>query len=84
MKEHAEAFGVKFTREEVKSVDFSGDIKVIKTKKNEYQAKAVILATGTESRKLGIPGEKELTGQGVKQQPCYCTFGAVEESRQRI
>ena len=34
MKEHAEAFGVKFTREEVKSVDFSGDIKVIKTKKN--------------------------------------------------
>lgn len=68
MKEHAEAFGVKFTREEVKSVDFSGDIKVIKTKKNEYQAKAVILATGTESRKLGIPGEKELTGQGV----AYC------------
>lgn len=68
MKEHAEAFGVKFTREEVKSVDFTGDIKVIKTKKNEYQAKAVILATGTESRKLGIPGEKELTGQGV----AYC------------
>ncbi len=68
MKEHAEAFGVKFTREEVKSVDFTGDIKVIKTKKNEYQAKAVVLATGTESRKLGIPGEKELTGQGV----AYC------------
>ena len=55
-------------RDRVKSVDFSGDIKVIKTKKNEYQAKAVILATGTESRKLGIPGEKELTGQGV----AYC------------
>ncbi len=68
MKEHAEAFGAKFTREEVKSVDFSGDIKIIKTKKNEYQAKAVIIATGTDSRKLGIPGEKELTGQGV----AYC------------
>ncbi len=68
MKEHAEAFGVKFTREEVKSVDFTGDIKILKTKKNEYQAKAVILATGTDSRKLGIPGEKELTGQGV----AYC------------
>lgn len=68
MAEHCKSFGVEFTKEEVKSVDFSGDIKVLKTKKNEYKAKAVIVATGTEARVLGIPGERELTGMGV----AYC------------
>ncbi len=68
LAEHAKSFGVEVAKEEVVDVDFSGDIKVIKTKKNEYQAKAVIVATGTESRVLGIPGERELTGQGV----AYC------------
>ena len=68
MAEHAESFGVEVKKEEVKSVDFSGDIKIIKTRKHEYQAKAVIIATGTEARVLGIPGERELTGMGV----AYC------------
>ncbi|MBQ2014514.1 MAG: FAD-dependent oxidoreductase, partial [Peptococcaceae bacterium] len=68
MAEHAQAFGVEVKKEEVKSVDFAGDIKVVKTKKHEYQAKAVILATGTEARILGIPGERELNGMGV----AYC------------
>ena len=68
MAEHAQAFGVEVKKEEVKSVDFTGDIKVVKTKKHEYQAKAVILATGTEARILGIPGERELNGMGV----AYC------------
>lgn len=68
MAEHAQSFGVEVKKEEVKSVDFSGDIKVVKTKKHEYQAKAVIIATGTEARVLGIPGERELTGMGV----AYC------------
>lgn len=68
MAEHAQAFGVEVKKEEVKSVDFAGDIKIVKTKKHEYQAKAVILATGTEARILGIPGERELNGMGV----AYC------------
>lgn len=66
--EHAQDFGVKIAKEEVVAVDFSQDIKTIKTKKNEYQAKSVIIATGTDARILGIPGERELTGQGV----AYC------------
>ncbi len=68
MAEHAQKFGVEVKKEEVKSVDFSGDLKVVKTKKHEYQAKAIIVATGTEARILGIPGERELNGMGV----AYC------------
>ena len=68
MAEHAKSFGVEVKKEAVKSVDFSEDIKVVKTRKHEYLAKAVIIATGTESRVLGIPGERELTGMGV----AYC------------
>lgn len=66
--EHAKSFGVEVARGEVVDVDFSKDIKVIKTKKEEYLAKSVVVATGTESRVLGIPGERELAGQGV----AYC------------
>ena len=43
------------------------DKKVI-TNKNEYQAKAIIIATGTERRKLNLPNENELIGKGIS----YC------------
>lgn len=68
MAEHAKSFGVEIKREPVKSMDVTGDVKLVKTRRHEYGAKAVILATGTSARILGIPGERELTGQGV----AYC------------
>lgn len=68
MAEHAKGFGVEIKREPVKSMEVTGDIKVVNTRRHQYGAKAVILATGTSARVLGIPGEKELTGQGV----AYC------------
>ena len=68
MAEHAESFGVEIKREPVKSMDVSGDVKLVKTRRHEYGAKAVVIATGTSARILGIPGERELTGQGV----AYC------------
>lgn len=40
----------------------------VKTEKSSYQSKSIILATGTERRKLNIPGEKEFLGKGVS----YC------------
>ncbi len=40
----------------------------VKTKDNEYMARAVILSTGSKHRHLGVPGEKEFLGRGV----CYC------------
>lgn len=68
MAEHAKSFGVEIKREPVKSMDVAGDVKLVKTRRHEYGAKAVIIATGTSARILGIPGERELTGQGV----AYC------------
>lgn len=68
MAEHAKSFGVEIKREPVKSMDVTGDVKLVNTRRHQYGAKAVIIATGTSARILGIPGERELTGQGV----AYC------------
>ena len=68
MADHSRSFGVEIKREPVKSMDVAGDVKLVKTRRHEYGAKAVIIATGTSARILGIPGERELTGQGV----AYC------------
>ena len=68
-KKHAEHFNVEFLKEEVISVDFSQEEKLIRTKKGkELSAKAVIIACGSEPRILNIPGEKTLRGSGV----AYC------------
>lgn len=55
-------------REPVRSIEAEQGIKVIRTKKNEYRARAVIIACGATHRHLGIPGEEELSGMGVS----YC------------
>lgn len=68
MAGHAEKLGLKPRREPVLSITDEGESKVIHTKKNEYRAKAVILACGATHRHLGIPGEEELSGMGVS----YC------------
>lgn len=57
------------TNEEVVEVDLKAQPKIIKTKKgDEYKAKTVIIATGSQYRRLGIPGEEKYTGKGVS----YC------------
>ncbi|MCJ7578073.1 MAG: FAD-dependent oxidoreductase [candidate division Zixibacteria bacterium] len=53
---------------EVLSVDFKNKIKVIKVEEEEYKTKAVIIATGTQPKKLNIPGEDKFRGRGV----AYC------------
>ena len=68
MAGHAEKLGLKPKREPVLSITDEGESKVIRTKKNEYRAKAVILACGATHRHLGIPGEEEMSGMGVS----YC------------
>lgn len=68
MAAHAERLGIAPARENVVEAALDGKIKVIRTKKNEYRGKAVILACGASHRKLGIPGEEELGGMGVS----YC------------
>ena len=68
MKKGAERFGVKTKLAEVKSVDLTSNPKVIKTAKDTFEAKAVILALGASPRELGLPNERNLRGRGVS----YC------------
>lgn len=68
-EQHVDKFGVaKFPMQEIESVDLVSTIKTIETKEATFKAKSVIIATGAQAAKLGIPGEKEFTGRGVS----YC------------
>jgi thioredoxin reductase (NADPH) len=67
-QKQAERFGTRIEYTEVTEVDFEVQPFRVKTYDNEYQAKAIIIATGASPRKLGVPGEVELTGRGVS----YC------------
>lgn len=68
MYEHALSFGGKQEYGEVTKVINHQDFKEVVTTDRTYQAKAVLIATGTKERKMGIPLEDELTGHGVS----YC------------
>jgi thioredoxin-disulfide reductase len=66
-EEHADKFGVKkFPMQEIQSIDLNS--KKIITSENEFSAKTIIIATGAQPMKLGVPGEKEFVGRGVS----YC------------
>src|SRR5690606_31993820 len=68
MFEHAKAFGAEYAYGDVTEVIDEGNFKVIKAGKKEYKTRAIIITTGAEYRKMGVPGEQELTGRGVS----YC------------
>ena len=62
----AERFGTEILFDDVVEVDLKGDVKRVKTGGGqEFEAKAVIIATGAAYRELGLPKEKELSGHGV-------------------
>lgn len=69
MQKQAEKFGAQILLNDVISVDFNGDLKAVTTDDGvTYAAKAVIVSTGSQVRKLGVPGEQEYSGRGVS----YC------------
>ena len=66
-EKHLDKFNVpKFIMEEITEIDLVSDIKTIKTLKNEFRARTVIVATGASAAKLGIKGELEHIGKGVR------------------
>lgn len=67
-KEHAKDMGAEAVAEEVLSIKPQADKVLVETKKNTYETKTVLVATGADHRLLGVPGEDELTGMGVS----YC------------
>jgi len=72
MEEQANRFGLKIEYGEVVEIRMmerkGNNLKIIKTNNQEFNALAIILTSGAEASKLGIPGEEELTGRGVS----YC------------
>jgi len=69
MVNHARSAGVTINEfEKVTSLDLKGEKKIVKTPKATYEAKAIIIASGSYYRELSVPGEKEFRGRGVS----YC------------
>jgi thioredoxin reductase (NADPH) len=65
MRAQAERFGAELVPDDVVEVDLTGDIKVVRTATDTFEARSVVLATGSGYRKLGLPNEEELSGRGV-------------------
>mgnify|MGYP006266633841 CR=1 FL=1 len=66
MREQAKRFGAELITDDVVEMDLKGPIKTIKDGSgNTVQAKAVILATGSAYREIGLDNEKRLSGRGV-------------------
>ncbi len=66
MRAQAERFGAELVADDVTAVDLTGDVKVVTDGSgNEHRARAVVLATGSGYRKLGVEGEDRLSGHGV-------------------
>ncbi len=66
--DHASDLGVEFAMDEIHEIRKEDNWFILKGWEGEYKAKAILLATGSRHRKLGIPGEEEFTGKGVS----YC------------
>ena len=64
----AKELGAEFRFEKAVEIEDRGEEKRVRTPKNEYAAKAVIIATGSVNRRLGVEGEEKLIGRGIS----YC------------
>jgi thioredoxin reductase (NADPH) len=68
LHKQATKYGLETVIAEVNGIELKGEQKVITTTEGEFAARAVIIASGSERSKLGVPGEEEFTGRGVS----YC------------
>jgi thioredoxin reductase (NADPH) len=68
MQQQAAKYGLNITIAEVTGLELKKDKKVVKTTRGDFTSRAVIIASGSERGKLGVPGEVEVTGKGVS----YC------------
>ncbi|GGA67399.1 thioredoxin-disulfide reductase [Ornithinibacillus halotolerans] len=82
MFDHAKKFGAEYAYGDIKSVEDHGDYKIINAGSKQYKTRTLIVATGAQYKKLGIPGEEELGGRGVS----YCAVcdGAFFKERELI
>ena len=65
---HADKLGVEFVEARVREIVDNGSFKTVRTRKADYETKAIIVAAGAQHAHLDVPGEEELSGMGVS----YC------------
>ncbi len=83
IEEHARKFGAEFKTENVKEIrNAAGPIKTVVTRRNEYQTKTIIFATGASPKKLGAKGEDTFAGAGVSY--CATCDGAFFKDRDAV
>ena len=82
MYESAMQFGAEHAYGDVKRIIVDGDYRIVEAGKKSYRTRAVIIATGSHHRKLGIPGEDQYNGRGVS----YCAVcdGAFFKGKQLV
>jgi thioredoxin reductase (NADPH) len=68
MHKQAESYGMETNLVETTAIERDGDLWLVRTAEDEYVARAIIVTSGADYRKLGVPGEERLTGRGVS----YC------------
>lgn len=82
MFEHAKKFGAEYQYGDIQEIRDGEEYKTVVAGNKEYKARAVIIATGAEYKKLGVSGEQDLTGRGVS----YCAVcdGAFFKNRELV
>jgi thioredoxin reductase (NADPH) len=79
MSQQASKFGLETLSAEVTGVDLLNDIKTISTNEGAFSARAIIIASGAERRRLGVPGEDIFVNRGVSY--CATCDGALFKDR---
>ena len=67
-KEHMQSLNIMYISDEIKSIERSNDFFILHSFFQQFKAYTVNIATGSERKKLGIPGEEQFAGKGVS----YC------------
>ncbi|MBP0726811.1 thioredoxin-disulfide reductase [Bacillus sp. RG28] len=82
MFEHSKKFGAEYAYGDIKEIIDGREYKTVVAGKKEYKARAIIIATGAEYKKVGVPGEQELGGRGVS----YCAVcdGAFFKNKELV
>ena len=68
LREHMQSLNIPYISDEIKNIEKNDDYFVLHSFFQKFKAYTICIATGSERRKLGIPGEEEFAGKGVS----YC------------
>lgn len=82
LEKQAERFGAHIEFGDVSAIKTDGDVKVVTVDGSDVRAKTVLIATGSDWKKIGVPGEKELYGRGVHY--CATCDGAFYRDRRLV